>query len=296
MHMSLARAGALAVAVAACSIAACNKTPTTPSGGNGPSPPAAGSTVKYTAVGASDAVGVGASVMCVPFTDCPDGTGYVPDIVRQLKAAGFTVSLMNLGIPGAVIGPDIQAIAAANGNTSAMNFIDAEMPFVPKDSTVVTIFAGGNDARTIGEAVNRGAGGSNPSAYIDSQVQAFAADYRTLLNGVRSRAGNTWIVVANLPNLAGVPFAAGYTGAQKSYLQQVSVGVTRAVNALTSQSVTVVDLMCDARSYQGSIYSPDGFHPNDTGYSYIASKFLDAIRSSGHPAPAATCAQMTLVP
>src|SRR3982750_1513003 len=79
----------------------CGKTMT--DGPTGPSgPPAAGSMIFYTAVGASDATGHGASVECVPFVDCPNGAGYVPVTARQLRSQGFIVMLSNLGIPTAV--------------------------------------------------------------------------------------------------------------------------------------------------------------------------------------------------
>src|SRR5262249_41193996 len=64
-----------------------DKSPTSPSG-----PPPAGSAILYTAIGASDADGVGSSVVCIPFTDCPDGMGYVPVAVRSLKAQGYTIT------------------------------------------------------------------------------------------------------------------------------------------------------------------------------------------------------------
>src|ERR1700686_1623663 len=85
-----------------------NGSPTAPSG-----PPAAGSTIVYDAVGASDAVGVGSSVVCPPFVidDCPNGTGYPQAAARQLKALGFGVTQMSLGIPTAMIGPDFQALS-----------------------------------------------------------------------------------------------------------------------------------------------------------------------------------------
>src|SRR6476659_8537817 len=83
----------------------CNKlglgdatSPTAPSG-----PPAAGSTINYTAVGASDANGVGSSAECLFLTPCPNGMGYVPVTVRALTAMGFTVNNLNLGIPTTVI-------------------------------------------------------------------------------------------------------------------------------------------------------------------------------------------------
>jgi len=74
-----------------------------------PTPPVAGSTIVYTAIGASDANGVGSTSICPPFateTTCPNGMGYVAVTVRQLKAQGFTLSHLSLGIPTAVIGPD----------------------------------------------------------------------------------------------------------------------------------------------------------------------------------------------
>jgi lysophospholipase L1-like esterase len=293
------RSSGFVLSLAACAAAlalACHKTSTSPTPSSPPGPPAAGSSVRYAAVGASDAIGVGASVLCVPYVACADGTGYVPDIARQMQSEGWTVSLTNLGIPGAVIGRDIQAIAAANGNTSALNFIDAEMPFVPRDARLVTVFAGANDARTIADALDHGAGGNDPAAYVDAQVRAFAADYLTLVRGIRSRAPGAWVVAANLPNLAGLPYTAGYSQLQKQYVQKISVSfTTQAINTLAAESVPVIDLMCDPRSYQDSTYSSDGFHPNDTGYAYIASKFMEAIKGGGTPPPG-TCPQMTLVP
>ena len=138
----------------------CNKlglgdaSPTAPSG-----PPAAGSTIFYTAVGASDANGVGSSAVCVPFdlTGCPNGMGYVPVSVRTLKAQGFTVTNLNLGIPTAVIGRDFQT------PDHPFNFIESEMPFIQQNATVVTIFAGINEVNTITAALGGGAGASNPN-------------------------------------------------------------------------------------------------------------------------------------
>ncbi len=233
----------------------------------------------------------------MPYAPCPNGTGYVPDIVRQLKADGASVTLMNLGIPAAVIGRDIQVLAISLGRVVPGNFIDQEMPFVPRDSTLVTIFAGGNDVNTIADAVNHGAGGSDPGGYIDTQIRAFASDYQKLVSGTRSRAPNAWIVVANLPNFAGLPYTSGYSATARQVMQKISVGfTTQAINPLASPSLPVVDLMCDSRSYQPGTYSSDGFHPNDTGYAYIAGKFLEAIKTAAYPAPQASCAAMTLVP
>jgi lysophospholipase L1-like esterase len=281
----------LGIYATGCSKLSNGNNPVTPSG-----PPAAGSNVVYSAVGASDAMGVGSSALCVPFADCPDGMGYVPVTVRALKARTFTVKLMNLGIPTAVIGRDFQALGLQYGRTILGNFIDGEMPFVLTDSTVTTIFAGVNDVITVVSALGAGAGGSNAPAYIDAQVRAFTSDYSTLVAGIRARAPSTRIIVLNVPNVAALPYFTGAALDQRQAQQRLSVGfTTAAVNVLTSQGVTVVDMMCDSRSYLPSNYSSD-FHPNDAGYAFISSEVVNAITSSSYPAPRNSCPQMTVVP
>jgi len=263
-----------------------------------PSAPAAGSTIVYTAVGASDANGVGSSSECLPLIDCPNGMGYVPVTVRALTAQGFKVTNRNLGIPTAVIGRDFQALGQQYGRTIVGNFIDSEMSFVLSNSTVITIFAGVNEISTITAALGGGAAGTgDPNAYIDAQVKAFGADYATLVAGIRATAGSPRLVILNVPNAAGLPFLTGVSLAQRQAAQRVAVGMsTTVVNPLVSSSVTVVDLMCDARSYVASNYSSDGLHPNDSGYAFISSEVVKAITASSYPAPQSSCSGMTIVP
>lgn len=270
-------------------LAACSKDGDNPMAPSGPLPP--GSTVVYSAVGASDVVGVGSSKVCLPFEDC-DGNGYVWVAARRLRGQGHTVNVWQLGIPAAVISRSFQDLAAQYGRITGGNFLQSEMPFVRADATLVTVFAGANDVNTITAALGGGAGGSNPAAYIDQQVAAFRADMLTLIDGIRDRAKSARIVVLNLPNVAGLPYLAGASLAQKQAAQRAAVGITTtAINTL--QGVTVVDLMCDARLYQASIYSDDGFHPNDNGYAMIGAEIASAATGS-YPAPRASCPQMTL--
>jgi lysophospholipase L1-like esterase len=277
----------LGIAASGCS----RSSPAAPTG-----PPAAGTNIVYTAIGASDAIGWGSSVPCVPYSDCPDGTGYVPVSVRALKTRNFTVKLMNLGTPTAVIGPDFEAIGLQYGRLILGNFIERQMPFVQTDSTVTTVFAGVNEAITIVSALGAGAGGNNATAYIDAQVRAFAGDYLTLIAGIRAKAPSTRIIALNVPNVAALPYFAGAALNQRQAQQRLSVGFTiSAVNVLTSQGVTVVDLMCDARSYLPSNYSAD-FHPNDSGYAFISAEIVNAITTASYPTPRASCPQMTVVP
>ena len=160
------------LAAASSGVLACDKlglgggSPTAPSG-----PPAPGSTIVYNAIGASDATGHGSSVECLPFdSDCPTATATCRSSRRQLRAQGFTVSLNNLGIPTDVIGPDFEALGQQLGRTIVGNFIDQEMPFVLSGTTLVTIFAGGNEVNTITAALGGGAGGSR-SAWATSTVR-----------------------------------------------------------------------------------------------------------------------------
>lgn len=281
---------ALAAASGCSQLGLGDSNPTAPSG-----PQAPGSTIVYTAVGASDANGVGSSVVCVPYDDGCAGMGYVPVTSRQLRARGFTVTQRNLGLPTTVIGQNFQTLGQQYNHTVIGNFIDQELPFVRSDTTLVTIFAGGNEVNVITAALGGGAGASDQAGFIDTQVRAFAADYTTLMNGITSRAAAR-IIVLNVPNMAGLPMFSGVSLSQKQAAQRASVGMTTTVvNRLAAQSVAVVDLMCDARSYLASNYSPDGFHPNDAGYAYIASEIVNAATSSSYPAPRSTCAQMALI-
>jgi lysophospholipase L1-like esterase len=280
--------GALAAAalVAGCS----SDGPTEPSPTPNPTAP-----VVYTALGASDALGIGASVECLPFVECPNGTGYVQVIARTLRATR-TVTLTNVGIPAAVLSARIQTLGRQYGRFIPASLLEAELPGVARDSTLVTIFTGANDANAIGDAFEQGAGGSNPSGFVDDQIRLFAAEYRQLIAGVRSRAGQPRIVVANLPNFAGVPFTASYSPVRRQAIQALSVRLTReAINTLTADGVAVVDLMCDGRSYEPGRYSSDGFHPNDAGYAFLADLMLRAINDASYPPPQSDCSFMRMV-
>jgi len=278
--------------------AACSKlglgegSPTAPSG-----PPAPGSAIFYTAVGASDAAGVGSSGECIPFVDCPNGMGYVPVTVRALKAQGFIVTNLNLGIPTTVIGRDFQSLGDKYNRLIVGNIIENEMPFVQTNATVVTIFAGINEVNPVVAAAGGGEGGSDPNGFIDAQVKAFGTDYATLLAGIRVRASSARVVILNVPNAGGLPFLAGAPLAQRQAAQRVAVGMTKnAVNILASSAVRVVDLMCDTRSYVASNYAADGLHPNDAGYAFISAEVVKAITNSTYPAPQSSCTGMTIVP
>ena len=280
-----------AVLVSGCGLFDNDDSPTGPST---PAPPAANAPVRYAAIGASDAIGVGGTVVCVPFSPCENGTGYVPTLARQLRASR-EVTLTNLGIPGAVLSPAIHQISQAQGRDVPANFVDREMPFVPANATLVTIFGGANDTNALGDAIERGAAANDIRGYVAAQVRAFGADYDRLVGGVRSRAPQAFIVIVNVPNMAGLPYATGYSQQRRQVLQAISVGFSREANRQQANGIAVLDVMCDPQSYDRGRFSSDGFHPNDAGYAALADRLLAIVNGATPPVPP-QCGQMTLVP
>lgn len=267
------------VALAGCDVL---KTPTTPV------PEGA---VRYAALGASDAIGYGGSVHCIPFAACPNGTGYVQLVARRLQAAHPDFGSTNLGIPGAVISRRLMDLGNSVIGDIYGNFIDSQMPFVPRDSTIVTVFTGGNDVNTVGAAIRAGRHDGNIDAYINAQIASFSTEFRDLIAGVRARAGSSKVLVLNLPNMARLPYATGRTGAEREYLRRIAVGFSAAMNAARADNVHVIDLMCHAPVYEPGHYSADGFHPNDAGYVMLANLVSGAI-TTAPAAPASTCGFM----
>lgn len=284
----------IGLAIACCGLAACGQTNNNSPGPTSPTNP---TSFNYTAIGASDAIGYGSSSVCFPFTACPNGTGYVQDLGRKYQAdhAATTFNLLNMGIPGAVLGPTIENIGNSLNLSIPANFLQGELPFIQTNGQLVTVFAGGNDARTIGSALQAGYAGSNITAYIANQASQFGADLNTLLAGIRAKSPQAQIIFLNLPNLAGAPFASGYSLTDKQALQAIAVSFTAQINMMATRGAAVVDLMCDPNMYQPSFYSSDGFHPDDAGYAYMAGLLYSVVKSSGLATlPQASCSQMTL--
>jgi len=273
---------ALSGALSGCDIV--SKGPTEP---GGPAP----SKVSYTALGASDAIGYGSSAPCVPFASCPDGTGYVQLVARRLREANADMSFLNLGIPGAVLSRNLQTIGNSVGRGIPANFIDGEMPFVARDSTLVTVFADANGVNAVGAKL-RPMPAADRADYAQTQLENFAKDFETFAAGISDRAPSAKIIVLNLPNLARLPYAAGYTEEERHWLRVLSNGFTAAINATRSSRVLVVDLMCHPPIYQPSVYSSDGFHPNDAGYRALADLVSAAI-ATAPAAPPTSCSFMS---
>ena len=271
-------------------VAACGflPTPTTPT-----DPTTTTSAVIYSAIGASDASGVGSSSPCLPYVNCPDGMGYVQVLARRYTSDGKTVTLQNLGVPGAALSKTFQDIGNQVNRGILINFVTDEMPFVKTDATLVTVFAGGNDANAVASAAKAGLYGADPTSWIATQIQTFGKDMTTLIAGIKARAPKAKIVILNLPNLAAMPYMAGSSAADKKVMQSIAVGMNTQINLMASQGAVVVDLMCDSRVYSPSIFSSDGFHPNDTGYALFTDLIYAAVAAASPATPKSACSAMS---
>jgi hypothetical protein len=130
---------------------------------------------------------------------------------------------------------------------------------------------------------------------LDDMREAVVSFTPARVAPVTGIAADTIVRIAH--ELAGAPTAAVYG---RIGVNTVAFGTTNAwlidaINVLTAQNVSIVDLLCDPRSYEAANCSSDGFHPNDRGYAFIAEAFLAAIRSPSLTEPQATCPQTVLV-
>ncbi len=327
--------GALAafVASAALALAACSNNDSvrfqpgpTPTPAPTATPTTAPAPVSYVAIGASDAVGYNASVPCaqpptIANPTCPGGTGYVPVLAGLITTnTGAVATLDDLGISGAVLGPDILALTNQYGplgttgqcqprtGASAVpgDFITNELPNVPATATLVTIFAGGNDTNGIVNALGCGAGGTDPAsqaAFITTWITNFGNDLANLILQVHSKAPGAKIVIANLPNFSQIPIGlaiGSQNPAAGQALAAVSVGIDQKVidKGAPAAGIPVVDLLCNPASYLNSNFTPgplaDGFHPNDAGYQALAQAFYAQISAVTPALPQPNCSYASL--
>jgi lysophospholipase L1-like esterase len=286
-----AAAAALLVGLAACSS---QDNDDDDDGGNNPNGPSGSDAVHYSAISASDGTGFGSSSPCLPFADCPNGTGWVQRVARGIRETGRTVTVLNLSVPGSVVGPEVENLARQLGRGSIGNFVERQLPFVSRSSTLVTIFGGANDINVVGNAIEQGLGGGNPAGWGAAFATGFVRDLATIVDGVRARAPNATIILLNPPNGAGLPYVATRPRDQLRILQAISVRFSAEANVQASRGVLVVDLMCDPRSYLPSNFSSDGFHPNDAGYAFMAEAVMRAVNSGSLPPPRSDCPQMHL--
>jgi lysophospholipase L1-like esterase len=206
--------------------------------------------VRYTALGASDAVGVGTSA----YPAQPNG-GYVFRISDWLKARYSPWTLHNLGVSG-YTAPYIRDHTLA--------------PAIADAPDIVTVWVGGDDIKD--------------SVLINESTDAlkarFEAAYTTIISRLRTET-NAKVVTANLPDLSRIPAAAFFPDSYKA----LATADTNALNEVIARvaaeyDVPVVDLYSLDASYDRANFSSDGFHPNDAGYAAMAEQFEAALKAN----------------
>lgn len=207
---------------------------------------------RYAALGASDAVGVGASNYNEADPAQPNN-GYVYLIHGWMRARYPYWNLSNLGVSGATA-PTIAA--------------DQLQPAILLNPDVVTVWAGGNDVKN--------------SVLAGEETEALRARFELSFTSIIQRLrGETTavVVVANLPDMSRLPVALLLSADVRKRAKASSIALNEVIAAVcAANAVPVVDVYGDPETYAWGNYSWDGFHPNDAGYEKLAAKFQAILR------------------
>lgn len=230
------------LAAVALLLVACGKDDPAPA----PGPSASGSlAVNYVAIGDSAGFGVGGN------PPLGDG-GYPRRLAERLRAAGRTVDLHNLSVPGArVRNFTSEQLPAAIQLTSSGGGVD-----------LITVCLGGNDGD-------------------DAAPADFRRDLDALFAGLAPLGAK--VVVCNVPDVSLTP----KYQADPALVARVSANVV-ALNAelaaaAAGRGFPVVDIYAVSQQIHGrpELISPiDGFHPNAAGYEVWADAMLPAVKSA----------------
>ncbi len=199
--------------------------------------------VHYVALGASDAIGVGATV---------SNGSYVHRLAGRLQGyfgASRTVLLHNLGVTGYTLGDILQH----------------ELPeALTLSPDIVTLWAGGNDLVQ----------GIDANDFVDQLRQVLTLLQRLDCQVFVASPPDLSLVpvIRNLP-----PWLMPLTGLQ-SYAQKRSQELLDAVLRLVpSMGATYVHLPFSELAADPSLVSADGFHPSDAGYERLAGAWWQVI-------------------
>lgn len=236
---------ALALALSACGEAVGARRPSVPA-----STPTAAPSMIYVALGASDAVGIGA-------TD-PNTTAYVPRLIAHLPPRAYS---LNLGVSGYTVKQ-----ALANELPQALS----------AHPTLVTVWLIGNDFRQCTPLADYQRDLDSLLGQLESQTKAqvFVANAPDMSALPAIRNGS--------PNLG-----ACLRGAQPAQIRALAQQWNTAIGAVVAQHHQVlVDLFNSPLSTHPEYISADGFHPSDAGYAALADIFWQQI-TAHHAVPGA---------
>jgi len=228
-------------------------------------PPPAG---LYVALGDSITWGRGVTINCQPFpahpvdiaSYCPDGTTYPVLVAMALRKAGIAGHFMNMGISGGTVD----------------TIIANELPYLPAETTLVTISIGGNDSRFV----------RRKGMTVKDNVKLYEDQYMKLLDMVHQRAPKARIVLVNIPNYGtisklGSRFTSD-TAVDQQHFDATSQLMTKFVDSLYPK-YAVADTMCQAYSYDMSVHFEGSAHMTEPGYAQMAKSVLSAIQNPAPP-------------
>ncbi len=222
----------------------------------------------YVAMGDSITYGYGTKPNCQAFPVhpvdidefCPDGRSYAVLIARQLRAAGVAGHFMNVGINGATI----------------KRIMQDELPYLPSDATLVTLYIGTNDSRGVARWP------------VDNVVRVYEKGYDELLEAIRARAPHVRIVLINFPNEKYLAASYHVEDSVLPLYDEVSQRLARFIDSHFSK-YAVVDTICDPHSYDDSLRYNASVHPNEAGAKFLADAALKVILNAHPTPPPASC-------
>lgn len=221
-------------------------------GGSGALPPKSATptaTVKpsmvYVALGASDAVGVGASD--------PNQTAYIPLLIRRLPPHA---EALNLGV---------------NGYTVHQALVDEIPPALAAHPSLVTVWLVGNDFRQCTPLANYQRDLDTLLGQLESQTQAqvFVANAPDMSQLPAIRDGSAACLRGDTPAQI------------RAVVEQWNAVIAEVV---AKHHDTLVDLFHSDLAAHPEYISSDGFHPSDAGYRILANLFWQQI-SAHHAVP-----------
>lgn len=231
------------------------------------SPPPAG---LYVAMGDSITFGNGVTKNCAVFPIhpvdideyCPDGKSYAILVAKALRKAGIAGKFMNLGIPGAKV----------------ERILNDELPYLPSNATFVTIYIGTNDSRDVLDL----------KVPISAVVDRYKQDYLKLLGEIKTKAPQARVVLVNIPNEREIASTYHIPEAVLPRYDATSQLIDKFIDELFP-AFTIVDTICDPKSYIVAHRYKGTVHPTDAGAADLAAAIIATSVQNPSPEPPLHC-------
>jgi lysophospholipase L1-like esterase len=170
---------------------------------------------------------------------------------------------MNIGISGAHV----------------ERIISDELPYLPPETTLVTLHIGTNDSRAV----------RDPKVSVAEVVTKFETHFDQLLAMIHARAPRARIVLINFPN---EKYLAATYHVASDVLPRYDA-TSQILDAFIDShypKYAVVDTICNPASYDNNLLWNGGVHPNDAGSAILAQSVIKVLLEK-HPAPPPTSCQ-----